>query len=51
MVEMVDGWKKIQGHDVGNHEDMMGGGGGDENDDGKNGGANLASCLVSTNTP
>ena len=34
---------------MGNHEDMMGGGG--ENDDGKNGGANLASCLVSTNTP
>jgi hypothetical protein len=33
---------------VGNHEEMMGGGGGDENDDGKNGGANLASCLVST---
>ena len=33
---------------MGNHEDMMGGGGGDENDDGKNGGANLASCLVST---
>ena len=29
--------------------EMMGGG--DKNDDGKNGGANLASCLVSTNTP
>ena len=26
--------------------EMMGGG--DKNDDGKNGGANLASCLVST---